>query len=62
MLALRARDWSANGIAHSQNAQQARQHAGALGWRLTPKEHARIRQAEIASREAYLFLQRRSVF
>lgn len=40
MLALRARDWSANGIAHSKNAQQARQHAGALGWRLTPEEHA----------------------
>jgi aryl-alcohol dehydrogenase-like predicted oxidoreductase len=37
-------------IPGAKNAQQARQNAGALSWRLTEEEHLRISQAEIASR------------
>jgi aryl-alcohol dehydrogenase-like predicted oxidoreductase len=38
-------------IPGAKNARQAREHTGALGWRLTEEEHARISQAEIASRQ-----------
>ena len=37
-------------IPGAKNARQASQNAGALGWRLTEEEHARISQAEVASR------------
>lgn len=37
-------------IPGAKNARQAHQNAGALGWRLTEEEHARISQAEGASR------------
>jgi len=37
-------------IPGAKNARQASQHAGTLGWRLTEEEHARISQAEVASR------------
>jgi aryl-alcohol dehydrogenase-like predicted oxidoreductase len=37
-------------IPGAKNARQAHQNAGALGWRLTEEEHARISQAEVASR------------
>ena len=37
-------------IPGAKNARQARENAGALGWRLTPEEHARISQAEVATR------------
>jgi aryl-alcohol dehydrogenase-like predicted oxidoreductase len=37
-------------IPGAKNARQARQNAGALGWRLTEEEHARISQAEVTSR------------
>lgn len=37
-------------IPGAKNAKQASENAGALGWRLTDEEHARISQAEIASR------------
>ena len=37
-------------IPGAKNARQARENAGALGWRLTKEEHQRISQTEIASR------------
>jgi len=37
-------------IPGAKNARQARENAGALGWRLTEEEHGRISRAEIASR------------
>ncbi len=37
-------------IPGAKNARQARENAGALGWRLTAEEHARISQAEVATR------------
>jgi aryl-alcohol dehydrogenase-like predicted oxidoreductase len=37
-------------IPGAKNAQQARENAGAIGWRLTEAEHARISQAEVATR------------
>lgn len=38
-------------IPGAKNPRQARDNAGALGWHLTPAEHARISQAEIATRQ-----------
>lgn len=37
-------------LAGAKNARQVHENAGALGWRLTSEEHARISQAEIATR------------
>jgi aryl-alcohol dehydrogenase-like predicted oxidoreductase len=37
-------------IPGAKNARQASENAGALGWRLTEEEHARISRAEMASR------------
>ena len=37
-------------IPGAKNARQATENAGALGWRLTEAEHARISQAEVATR------------
>lgn len=37
-------------IPGAKNARKASQHAGALNWRLTGEEHARISQAEMATR------------
>jgi aryl-alcohol dehydrogenase-like predicted oxidoreductase len=37
-------------IPGAKNARQANENIGALGWRLTEEEHARISQAEVASR------------
>lgn len=37
-------------IPGAKNAKQASENAGALGWRLTDEEHARISQTEIATR------------
>ena len=37
-------------IPGAKNAQQATENAGAVGWRLTEAEHARISQAEVATR------------
>lgn len=37
-------------IPGAKNERQARENAGALGWSLTKEEHARVSQAEIASR------------
>ena len=37
-------------IPGAKKARQARENAGAIGWRLTSEEHAKISQAEIATR------------
>jgi aryl-alcohol dehydrogenase-like predicted oxidoreductase len=37
-------------IPGAKNVRQANENAGALGWRLTPEEHARISQIEVATR------------
>src|SRR5579859_4707457 len=37
-------------IPGAKNARQARENAGALGWRLTPEEHAQMSQTEVATR------------
>ena len=37
-------------IPGAKNARQASENAGAIGWRLTESEHARISQAEVATR------------
>ena len=37
-------------IPGAENARQAAENAGALGWRLTEQEHRRISQAEMAAR------------
>ena len=37
-------------IPGAKNAQQATENAGAIGWRLTEAEHARMSQVEVATR------------
>ena len=37
-------------IPGAKNARQARENAGALGWRLTPGEYVQISQVEVAAR------------
>lgn len=45
-----ARDEHVIPIPGAKNARQASENAGALGWRLTEEEHARISQVEMATR------------